>query len=174
MKQLVITVHGIRTFGAWQGRLEGLLRGQNSPHELTVISYTFGYFSVIAFIIPLFRWIVVRRFRYFLLDVVRNQSWDRIDLVGHSFGTHVIAWALYGIPIADRPSVNTIILSGSVLKSNFPWQVLIGRGVQRLVNDCGVRDAVLILNQLTVLFTGMAWSIGFQWRDRTKFSKSLL
>jgi hypothetical protein len=53
MKQLIITVHGIRTFGGWQERLDALVGATNSDRELTVINYKFGYFSVVAFLIPL-------------------------------------------------------------------------------------------------------------------------
>lgn len=161
MKQLIMSVHGIRTFGDWQERLERLLQAEGAGRELTVINYKFGYFSVLAFVIPFLRWLVVRRFRNIFIDAVKSQQWDRIDLVGHSFGTHIIAWALYGIDSAARPAVNTVILSGSVLKSDFPWQVLIGHSVKRVVNDCGTRDAILILNQITILGTGMAGRLGF-------------
>ena len=61
----------------------------------------------------------------------------------------------------ERPSFNTIILAGSVLKSTFPWQNLLSHGVMRVVNDCGIEDNVLLLNQLVVLFTGMAGRLGF-------------
>lgn len=161
MKQLIISVHGIRTFGGWQERLERLLLAEGAGRELTVINYKFGYFSVLAFVIPFLRWLVVRRFRNFFVDAAKSQQWDRIDLVGHSFGTHIIAWALYGIDSAARPPVNTIILAGSVLKSGFPWQVLIGHSVKRVVNDCGTRDAILVFNQIAILFTGMAGRLGF-------------
>jgi WD40 repeat protein len=161
MRQLVISVHGIRTYGNWQERLEGLLGANSTDRQLTVINYKYGYFPTIAFILPFLRWLIVRRFGRFLLDMVQGEQWDRIDLVGHSFGTHIIAWALYGLDERIRPSVNTVIFAGSVLKNNFPWQVLLGRSVKRLVNDCGVRDEVLILNQLVVLFTGMAGRLGF-------------
>jgi tetratricopeptide (TPR) repeat protein/pimeloyl-ACP methyl ester carboxylesterase len=161
MKQLVISVHGIRTFGGWQERLAQLLRVTATDREITVTNYKFGYFSVVAFLIPFFRWIVVRHFRNFLVDQAKDQTWDRIDLVGHSFGTHVIAWALYGIPEQKRPPVHTIIFASSVLKSNFPWQALLNHPVKRVINDCAAKDAVLLLSQLMVLFTGMAGRLGF-------------
>lgn len=161
MKQLVISVHGIRTFGDWQERLEQLLHARASDRELTVINYKYGFFSILAFMAPFLRWFVVRRFRKFYVDVATSQDWDRIDLAGHSFGTHIIAWALYGIDSAARPRVNTVVLAGSVLKSGFPWQVLIGRGITRVVNDCGTEDAILVLNQIFVLGTGMAGRLGF-------------
>jgi hypothetical protein len=161
MKQLIISVHGIRTFGNWQERLEKLIIIADPNPELTVINYKYGYFSTIGFLIPFLRWLVVRRFRLFLLNAAKSKPWERIDLVAHSFGTHIVAWALYGLDEKDRPAVNTLILAGSVLKSNFPWQVLLGHSVRRLVNDCGIKDQVLVLNQLVVLFTGMAGRLGF-------------
>ena len=160
MKQLVISVHGIRTFGSWQERLERLLLDRSSDRELTVINYKYGYLSIIAFILPFMRWIVVRRFRNFLAGTVQREQWDRIDLVGHSFGTHLIGWALHGLQDVSRPPVH-VLMAGSVLKSNFAWQPLMGRSVQRVVNECGIEDNVLVLNQMTVLFTGMAGRDGF-------------
>jgi WD domain, G-beta repeat len=166
MKQLVITVHGIRTFGGWQERLEQLLfdpaqyPNQPADHDLTVVNYRFGYFSVLAFLVPFMRWLVVLRFKQFLRASLKKTQWDRIDLVGHSFGTHLIGWALYGLR-NDKLTPVHVLLAGSVLKSNFPWQTLMARCVRRVVNDCGIRDDVLLLNQLTVLFTGMAGRIGF-------------
>jgi tetratricopeptide (TPR) repeat protein len=161
VKHLVISVHGIRTFGNWQERLEAMLRQHDPSPELKVINYKYGYFSIFAFMMPFLRGLVVRSFRKSLIREATSQNWDRIDLVGHSFGTHIIAWAIYGIDSVKRPQVNTIVLAGSVLKTNFPWQVLIGHGVGRVVNDCGTKDAILVLNQIVVLGTGMAGRLGF-------------
>src|SRR5262249_28309285 len=122
MKQLIVTVHGIRTFGNWQERLESLLVAEGMDRESTIVNYKFGYFSVIAFLFPPFRWLVVRQFRRFLMSIVERREWNRINLIGHSFGTHIIAWSLYGIPVARRPKIHTLILAGSVLKCSFPWQ----------------------------------------------------
>ncbi len=161
-KHLVITVHGIRTFGRWQERLESLLRAEvGGTRELHTMAYKYGYFSVFAFLVPFLRWLVTLRFRRALLRVARDGPWDRIDLVGHSFGTHIIAWGLHGIKRNRRPNVHTIILSGSVLKSDFPWNDLIGKCVVRVVNECGTRDKILLLSQFGVLFTGMAGRLGF-------------
>lgn len=176
MKQLVITVHGIRTFGDWQGRLESLLRARviavdapGSTRQLQVRNYKLGYISIIAFWIPFLRWLVVRRFRRIFVDLATSQQWDRIDLVGHSYGTHIIAWGLYRIDSAVRPQVNTIILAGSVLKENFRWERLIGHGVTRLVNDCGVKDKALLASVWLSLFTGAAGRHGFSGATGSNF-----
>lgn len=160
MKQVVITVHGIRTFGHWQQRLAAQLR--NEKTQIVCYNYTYGYFSVIAFLIPPLRWLVTRRFRRELEEITARHSDARIDVVAHSFGTHFVAWGLLGIPSFRRPKLHTIILAGSVLRESFRWSELIHSGsVKRLVNECGISDSVLALNQVVVLFTGMAGRFGF-------------
>lgn len=159
-RHLVITVHGIRTYGDWQERLERLLNTQ-AGGTIAVRNYHYGYFSVIAFCVPPIRWLVTRRFRIRLHEQSVEQKWERIDLVGHSFGTHMIAWGLLGINPPSRPKIHTIILAGSVLKSSFDWDELVPKYVGRVVNECGTKDSVLILNQIFVLFTGLAGRFGF-------------
>jgi WD40 repeat protein len=159
-EHLIVTVHGIRTFGRWQERLEEMFteRGQE---DVEFQNYKFGYFSVLAFIVPVFRWLVVRRFRTELVNLCTSRPRSRIDLVGHSFGTHIIAWAIAGLPKESGIFVHTIILSGSVLRAGFSWRDLLGTRVGRVINDCGAKDAVLLLSQFCVLFTGMAGRTGF-------------
>lgn len=78
-RHLVITVHGIRTFGRWQERLEALLK--NADSSIEVFNYKYGYFSVPAFVIPFFRWMVTRQFRQTLIHEISKGTWDRIDIV---------------------------------------------------------------------------------------------
>jgi hypothetical protein len=156
---IVVAVHGIRTFGQWQERLEKLVR--HRERDIIFYSYKLGYFSFLAFLFPPIRWLVVRRFRNELRAMTRRAPRARIDLVGHSFGTHVIAWALWGLRADENISIHTIILSGGVLRAGFHWSKLIGTRVTRVVNDCGTKDNILLLSQFLVLFTGMAGRTGF-------------
>jgi tetratricopeptide (TPR) repeat protein len=158
---LIITVHGIRTFGQWQERLESIVLESAPAGEIEFINYKFGYFSIIGFIVPFFRWLVVREFRTTLVRLCTEVPRSRIDLVGHSFGTHVIGWAIAGLPSDSPIRIRTVILSGSVLKAGFPWRDLLGHRVDRVANDCGTKDGVLLLSQFVVLFTGMAGRTGF-------------
>lgn len=157
---LIITVHGIRTFGHWQERLEALVKSAPNAADIDVYNYKYGYFSVLAFLIPPLRWLVVRRFRNELRNLTARGSYDRIDLVGHSFGTHILAWAIWGLAKDENIFIHTIILSGSVLRSGFLWSRLIGTRVGRVINDCGTKDTALLLSQFFVLFTGMAGRFG--------------
>jgi hypothetical protein len=154
-RRLVISVHGIRTFGAWQEDLSKMLVAEFGD-SIVVNSYRYGFFTILAFLIPPLRWLATRRFRYHLMKQAAREHWSRIDLVAHSFGIHLVAWSLIRIPEPRRPSIHTIVLAGSVLKSTSPIMNLVGGSVTRLVNDCGIKDDVLIVNQLFVLFTGMA------------------
>lgn len=158
-RHLVITVHGIRTFGHWQERLEEIT--QKTDPTIVFYHYRFGYFSVLAFMFPSLRWLVTRRFQKRLLHITGLEDWSRIDIVAHSFGTHIVAWALYSLSKSQCPNIHTLILAGSVLRSGFAWEDLLPSYVSRLVNDCGIKDSILLLNQLVVLFTGMAGRIGF-------------
>jgi hypothetical protein len=60
-RHLIITVHGIRTYGQWQRRLERLVR--SSEPKVEFYHYHFGYFSLFAYVTLIFRWLETRRFR---------------------------------------------------------------------------------------------------------------
>jgi WD40 repeat protein len=164
---LVITVHGIRTFGQWQERLQTLAKVAASTHgdEVTFKHKHFGYFSVFKFLNPLARRAEAQRFiseLKTLLDVGSVPAFDRVCLVGHSFGTHLIAHALQGLPTELQRKVDTVILSGSVLPTLFPWNGLLGSRVVRVVNDCGNKDWILPINALLPFGSGVAGRNGFE------------
>ena len=168
LRRILITVHGIRSFGQWQTRLGSQL--QSVDPTIEVFAYRYGYFSVFAFLLPPLRWLVTRRFRRELQRVATMHSASRIDIVAHSFGTHLVGWGILGLRKDRRPRVHTIILAGSVLKPQFPWGDLLQDGsVYRVVNECGTRDTVLVLNQIFVLFTGMAGRFGFAGMTSERF-----
>ncbi|HNE15032.1 MAG TPA: hypothetical protein PLL39_03345 [Rhodocyclaceae bacterium] len=160
VRNVVISVHGIRTFGQWQERLARLVR-QADPQAISY-SYHYGFFSVLAFLVPPLRGIEVARFRRHLQRIVDMHPQDRISVVGHSFGTHLIGWALAKSFKTHGTPIHQIILAGSVLRSTFDWHDLIEKGVaNRIIKDCGIDDNVLLLSQVAVLFTGMAGRLGF-------------
>lgn len=158
--RVVVTVHGIRTFGRWQERLGQLLVAEGFDGRL--FHFKYGYFSSFAFLIPPLRFFLVLRFvRYLrLLHAVYPNA--TISFAAHSFGTHLVGWALYRLSRKDRYPADVIVLAGSVLKPNFRWNDLISRGSVRVVlNECGNKDVILVLNQLVAIGTGMAGRLGF-------------
>ena len=139
-RHVVILVHGIRTFGAWQDRLAALLRSVDRTSRYWFTSTV--YLSALAFLVPFLRSVSIRRFRRHLAG--RADAWrdTRVDIVAHSFGTYMVACALRGLPRMQRPLVHTVILCGSVLKRLFPWHGADGQAklAGRVINDCGLRD----------------------------------
>ena len=156
---LVITVHGIRTYGDWQDDLKKLLEA--AEPGIVVRMYRYGFFSSLAFLIPPMRWLVGRQFRrFFEQEINAAPEGARIDLVAHSFGTYLAAGALRHIP--PRKKIHTVIFAGSVLSPSFPWYRYLQSGaVGRVINECGWNDSVLVLCQSTALLMGMAGRIGF-------------
>jgi CheY-like chemotaxis protein len=167
-EHIVITVHGIRTFGDWQRRFE-LLVNADSP-DTQFYHFQYGYFSILAFIIPFTRWLMVKRFKRELIELVRKKQPTRVDCVGHSFGTHIISWALRRLAPSDPIAINTVILAGSVLRSSFYWPELIPSRVARVINDCGAKDVVLLASQFLVPLTGMAGRSGFVGMNGPEFT----
>jgi pimeloyl-ACP methyl ester carboxylesterase len=175
LRILVITVHGIRTFGQWQRRLETVTHAAASARgdEVTFKHKHYGYFSVIKFLNPWSRWAEVRRFSDELAALLGGGAgtpYDRVCLVGHSFGTHIIAHALQRLPRDGLRKVDTIVLAGSVLPKLFPWPRLLGSRVVRLVNDCGTNDDILPVNALLPLGSGVAGRNGFDGIEDEDFS----
>jgi YD repeat-containing protein len=156
---IVLTVHGIRTYGSWTHRLAALLRMSGS--KKAVIPYAYGYFSAIAFLIPFLRWIEVRRFRKHFLELAAQNPGAKFCIVAHSFGTFIVMRAIQGIPVQDCPAIQRVILCGSVLSPTLDLSAILTNRVETLVNDCCVDDAVLLVSQFFVIGTGMAGRVGF-------------
>jgi len=159
-RHIVVTVHGIRTFAPWQERPAKLLK--ESDPSINSISYKYLYYSAVAFWTPRLHQLEVRKFRKELNVLRMNHPNARLDLVGHSFGTHLIGHALRqlsGEGINLR--IDTIILCGSVLRSDFPWRGLIDAGrVRRVINECGENDIWVKVSQIRGF--GMAGFTGFR------------
>jgi WD40 repeat protein len=166
-RTLIITVHGIRTFGQWQKRLEIVTKAAAAAQSdsFVFMHKNYGYFSVFRFLNPFARRAEVRRFAAELSDLLGRHydpAFDRICLVGHSFGTHIIAYALSLLPASIQNKIDTVILSGSVLPRLFPWDKLIGTRVMRVVNDCGDHDLILPINALLPFGSGVGGRNGFE------------
>lgn len=158
-KHLVITIHGIRTFGQWQNKVELLLRRHASKVE--VRSYKYGYFSILVYFFPFLRSFIVRRFRQELNSILKDNRYNKIDILAHSFGTYIAAFALKGV-YANPSPFRRLILCGSVLKSGFDWGAIFTKHTaMQVTNDCGASDAALLLNNMLVPYSGMAGRFGF-------------
>jgi hypothetical protein len=139
--KVICPLHGIRTLAVWQKGLSDLAGSQGWVCRLDRWSY--GRFSLVAFLTPWSReaklvWLG-RQY-----DAEINDRRLRIDegqapsVVAHSFGTYILGYTLLRY---DFIRFDKVILCGSILPVDFPWDKLIERGqVQAVRNEFGVRD----------------------------------
>jgi hypothetical protein len=160
--KVIFPLHGIRTLASWQKGLADLARNTNWDCRLDRWSY--GRFSLLAFLTP---WS-----RNSKLDWLRQQYDAEIhdrrllieegqtpSVVAHSFGTYILGYTLLTF---DFIRFNKVILCGSILPIDFPWDKLIERGqVQAVRNEFGVRDPWVKRVQCFVRGTGPSGASGF-------------
>jgi WD40 repeat protein len=161
-KHLIISVHGIWTPGDWQERLRSALLA--AEPGAVVHGCKFGVVSAYS-LFPGRREAKATGFADELLAELTRKSWERIDIVAHSFGTYIVAEALRHLARnrdpATLPKVHTLILAGSVLPRTYPLRELVPGLVSRVVNDCGIHDRVLLCPELLLPGLGFAGRVGF-------------
>jgi hypothetical protein len=146
----------------WQRGLSDLLARHGWVCRLDRWSY--GRFSIPAFVTP---WT-----REAKLDWLRRQydaemhdrrlvlaSGRPPSVVAHSFGTYILGYTLLRF---DFIRFDKVILCGSILPPDFPWDLLIERGqVQAVRNEFGVRDPWVRRVRWIVRGTGPSGAVGF-------------
>ncbi|OCF90587.1 serine/threonine-protein kinase [Nocardia brasiliensis] len=133
---VVVALHGIRTHAAWQRAFTEVAgRAGLGTH---VDLWNFGYFSVLRFLLPWARLSKVRWFRQVYQQEFGTGSQEPPSIVAHSFGTYILGNALLRYPYLR---FRKVLLCGSILPTNFPWDQLIERGqVQAVRNEFGSED----------------------------------
>src|SRR5208337_4179953 len=138
-RRVICPLHGIRTLAVWQKGLSDLAASHGWVCRLDRWSY--GRFSLLAFFTPWSReaklgWLrrqydAETHDRRLLIEKGQAPS-----VVAHSFGTYILGYTLLRF---DFIRFNKVILCGSILPRDFPWDKLIERGqVQAVRNDFGV------------------------------------
>jgi serine/threonine-protein kinase len=90
---------------------------------------------------------------------VRLSERDKPSIVAHSFGTYILGNAMLKY---DWLRFDKVILCGSILPMDFPWDKLIERGqVQAVRNEYGVQDVWVKLVSWFVAGTGPSGHKGF-------------
>ncbi|NJC44290.1 UNVERIFIED_ORG: CheY-like chemotaxis protein [Xanthomonas campestris] len=165
---VLLSLHGIRTYGEWQQRLEALISAKTDKIEFR--SYKYGYFSSLSLMSSRVRDFEVKK----LLERVERDSAQlkekRVVVVAHSFGTYLAVSAIRKI-VLEHPNEAldlTLIICGSVLDDNYDWSFISGRKIT-IINDCGSKDWILYLSAGFVPGLGMAGKTGFNGFNSVKF-----
>ncbi|MAK60306.1 MAG: hypothetical protein CMK09_04960 [Ponticaulis sp.] len=149
IQRAVVVLHGIRDDGHWAERFRLFIEERFRGHDIhylneagpetgstededyvMVLSPSFGRFSIANFLLPGFnrREFPLRWFARTCVDIrAQYPHVEKIDFIGHSFGTFVFGNFLkrYRLPIP----FGNVYLAGSVLPRNFPWDEVLSRPV---------------------------------------------
>lgn len=155
---VVITLHGIRTHGSWQTRLRNQIRRHTD--KVNFYEYKYGYFSALRLLFPKFRKQEVSRLQEHTARLRSLDTETQVVVVCHSFGTYLATEAIKSFIAAGYTLPDlTLILCGSVLRSDYDWSFLPEN--TRVINECGADDYVLLLSEALVPGFGMAGKVGF-------------
>lgn len=139
-KQIVVTLHGIRTDGAWQKAItphlarEGLI-----PYHIH-----FGWFGVVKFLFPWTRNEQIERVRKELVELLATTKVRRLSVIAHSFGTYIAMEALR----RENGQLNfdRLVLTGCILPTDYPWEEMIkAKRIMAVRNDRATQDFVVRL-----------------------------
>lgn len=167
---LCLSIHGIETRGEWQSKLKKAVRTHTNSVDFE--TYSYGFYSFIAFFLPFIRYFAVLVFER-KLSVLMNKPENKnkeLIIFAHSFGTYI---AVYGIQKYFKKNkkipLKRLVLAGSVLKSNYDFSKILEVTGCSIINDTGDRDIPLLISNLLVPFTGMAGRTGFFGFNNNKF-----
>ena len=170
--QIVLLVHGIRTEAHWGPMVRSKLE---VPGQIVVIPILYGYFDVFRFWFPF--WTrsrpierVFDQIRVALQRYPRLYPDAKLSIVAHSFGTYIIG------EILKREfdiRIHRMILCGSLLPRDFPWEQYQERfddgpvdesgkpEIRPVVNECGRADIWPVLAQAASWGYGASGTHGF-------------
>ena len=162
LDHLVVLVHGINTRALWMGEVKPALERAGFSVGLT----SYGKFGVPRFLSP-FPWLRQKAIRRVVSDIntakrshklMTGNDPQYMSLIAHSFGTYVV-----GRILTDYPEFHwrRIIFCGSVVRDNFPFDQVLERFGQPLVNEVGTKDYWPALAESAGWGYGSVGSTGF-------------
>jgi hypothetical protein len=151
---VILLIHGIRTQADWGPMVKSKLE---VPGQIEVIPIKYGFFDVFRFWFPL--WTrrrpierVYKQIRMALQVAREKDPHAMLSIIAHSFGTYIIGQILKrGFDL----HIHRLILCGSVLPQDFPWEQYQGRfDREKVINECSNTDI------WPVLAKSMSWGYG--------------
>lgn len=154
---VIVLIHGIRDYALWQSQVRNELRASGFVVELT----NYGRFDIFRFLIPVsfFRRGAARKIERQLKIIVTNNPGKKISIIAHSFGTLMLARILeddFALKL-DR-----IILCGSILPHDFPFEQFQGRYRAPILNEVGTKDVWPAMAESVTWGYGSAGTFGFR------------
>ncbi|MBR9867555.1 MAG: hypothetical protein GYB20_05710 [Oceanospirillales bacterium] len=161
---VVVSVHGILTFGNWQEDLIQLAKEQHSDIDISHLSFKCSRIDLITFLIPGLRRSLINRFTSDLTRWLTSNSTKRMICFSHSFGTYILEKSIRKIcktnPELLEP-LELVVFSGSILKQNTDFSELLDVKKFQIINECAINDIPLLFSEAFVLDAGMSGRLGF-------------
>lgn len=161
-ERVVFPLYGIRTRGEWQSAFADL--GAIDKWKCRRKRWNFGRFSLFQFLWPFGPGKKIKWFEATYGEEVNDRglslgTGELPSVVAHSFGTYIVGWALFTY---EHLRLNKVILCGSILPTDFRWDLILQRGQVRAVrNEFGVKDIWVKLVRFFVPRTGPSGAYGF-------------
>ncbi len=148
--KIVVTLHGIRTRGQWQKQITPYL----ARYGLIPYHLDYGFFGVLAFLLPWARAGRVQWLRRELRDLMDRTGARRVSVIAHSFGT----WLALEVLEAENGNLrfDRVVLTGSIVRRDFPWGAMLARRrwIQALRNERATGDWVVRAAELFARLAG--------------------
>jgi len=120
VKHAVLIMHGIRDRGGWTALIAAELKklGKERDQEIEIEQSSYGYFSMLRFLLMVRRQENVRKLADWYTKLVALNPNAQISFIGHSNGTYLAASALDRY---DLVSFDSILFAGSVVAQDYKW-----------------------------------------------------
>ena len=152
---LVISLHGIRTWGRWQETFKNIARENNIQYE----PKRYGFFRADELLRAKRRQEKIAQFSQFIQDIKRSYPGQEINFIAHSMGTYMLCRALE----QDHSiKLNRVILCGTFLPRKFDWSKILERNqVQAVLHQMASRDIWVRVATFFLRDGGPSGTLGF-------------
>lgn len=151
-KILLFAVHGFNTRGEWKNSLATVVT--ENKERIIYTPWDYGDFKI-KIVNPFCRKNVIKKFKEFYNQKVRNYPGAKICIIAHSFGTIVVSEALKNYP---EIKFDRMIFLGSPMKKDYKWNE-VKEKVDKVMFYIGRKDIPLTFSWIIGL--GNAGKKGF-------------
>ncbi|SFU23386.1 hypothetical protein SAMN05518861_1602 [Mesorhizobium sp. YR577] len=157
-KPVIILVHGIRDHALWQQEIRDALEKDG---DFIVEATNYGRFDLLRFLLPIsyFRRKAIAEILKQFKTVILNNPGADISVIAHSFGTYIVGHILKE---NFDLKFNRIILCGSILRYDFPFEQFQSRFTPKILNEVGTRDIWPAMAESVTWGYGSAGTFGFK------------
>lgn len=154
-KRVVITIHGIRTRGAWQKNLATVL----AKNDMVPYPLDYGRLGVFGFLTPCVRESRLTWFHKEYDRIRKQEDVQRPSIIAHSFGTYLVAELLSQ---NSEVKFDKIILAGGIAPNDFDWEARFNNGqVLHVLNEVAEKDIWPAVAKRVIPRAGCSGSAGF-------------